>query len=62
MEDLPLMAATEASGEAKMRRRQPFMASHTSMQLGVCGGTSSESRRRSFAATEPPQALLSVLS
>ena len=28
------MAATEARGEAKMRRRQPFMASHTSLQSG----------------------------
>lgn len=29
---LPLMAATEARGEAKMWRRQAFMASHTSLQ------------------------------
>lgn len=33
----PLMAATEASGEAKMRRRQAFMASHTSLQPAAGG-------------------------
>lgn len=31
------MAATEASGEAKMRRRQAFMASHTSLQPAAGG-------------------------